>query len=449
MRRHQVAIVTGTATGEAGMSIEALQEQLVAMEAANQHLMEEVQRLEQELDATRRQIAQAHAPDAGAADSPAQAETRPETDTQRLRYIMDSLLDGLFIVEEGRLVDANQAAAKMLGYTIEAMIGISVLELIAPQSRELVRENMHIDEVYSYEAWAQHQDGSQFMIEVSARTIELQGRRQRIAIVRDISKRKETEAGLRMYQTIVENAPDGIAIADLDGVMQYCNSAISHMVGYADLTGHSFYELYADADIMTLQQYTTELLKRGSTQARLNWQHAAGSVVPVNATMFTIHDARGNPHLTACIARDISREEAAEAERAALQQQVIEAQQVTLRELSNPLLPISDNVVIMPLIGNIDSRRAQTMLEGLLEGVAEHQAELVILDITGVRMVDTQVAQAFIQAAQAVRLLGAQVILTGIQPQIAQTLIHLGVDMNIFQTFGNLQAGIASALQVE
>lgn len=430
------------------MSIEALQEKLVAMEAANQRLVEQVQRLEQELAALRGHLAgPAVTLDSPVQTIPEQQETSADANAQWLRYIVDALLDGLFIIEQGRLVDANRAAAEMLGYAMDDMIGLPVIELIAPRSRELVHEKMQIAEVQFYEAWVQHRDGYQFMVEISARTVELQSHKRRIAVVRDISQRKEIEAGLRMYQTIVENAPDGIAIADLDGIMQYCNRAISSMVGYEDLTGHSFYELYDDADIMVLQQYTTELLKRGSTQARLNWLHTTGGVVPVNATMFTLRDARGNPYLTACIARDISREEAAEAERAALQQQVIEAQQATLRELSNPLLPISDNVVIMPLIGNIDSQRAQAMLESLLEGVAAHQAELVILDITGVRMVDTQVAQAFIQAAQAVRLLGAQVIMTGIQPQIAQTLIHLGVDMRSFQTYGSLQAGIASVLQ--
>jgi anti-anti-sigma factor len=100
----------------------------------------------------------------------------------------------------------------------------------------------------------------------------------------------------------------------------------------------------------------------------------------------------------------------------------------------------------MPLIGTIDSQRAQQVMEALLEGVAQHQADLVILDITGVSVVDTQVAQAFIQAAQAVRLLGAHVMLTGIQPQIAQTLVHLGVDLSGIQTQGSLQAGIAAAM---
>ncbi len=128
-------------------------------------------------------------------------------------------------------------------------------------------------------------------------------------------------------------------------------------------------------------------------------------------------------------------------------QQAFDAQRDALRELSTPLIPITDDVVIMPLIGTIDSQRAQQVMETLLEGVARHQASLVILDITGVSIVDTQVAQAFIQAAQAVKLLGAQVMLTGIQPQIAQTLVHLGVDLSGIQTRGSLQAGIAAALR--
>jgi rsbT co-antagonist protein RsbR len=127
-------------------------------------------------------------------------------------------------------------------------------------------------------------------------------------------------------------------------------------------------------------------------------------------------------------------------------QQDNDAQRNALRELSTPLIPISDEVVIMPLIGTIDSGRAQMVLETLLEGVARYQASLAILDITGVVTVDTQVAQALVGAARAVRLLGAQVMLTGIQPQIAQTLVHLGVDLSGIQTQGSLRAGIAAAL---
>ncbi len=138
----------------------------------------------------------------------------------------------------------------------------------------------------------------------------------------------------------------------------------------------------------------------------------------------------------------IARRKQDEVERMELQAQIIQTQQAAIRELSTPLLPLAEKVIVMPLVGTIDSKRAQQIMEMLLEGVATQHAETVIIDITGVRVVDTQVAQAFIQTAQAVRLLGAQVVLTGIQPQIAQTLVHLGADLSGIVTRSTLQAGI-------
>ena len=121
-------------------------------------------------------------------------------------------------------------------------------------------------------------------------------------------------------------------------------------------------------------------------------------------------------------------------------------QEAALRELSTPLIPISDRVVVMPLIGAINSRRAQQVIETLLHGLADSRADRAILDITGVLVVDTQVANALVAAAQAVKLLGATVILTGIRPEVAQTLVGLGIDLRGIVTCGTLQSGIAYAL---
>lgn len=128
-------------------------------------------------------------------------------------------------------------------------------------------------------------------------------------------------------------------------------------------------------------------------------------------------------------------------------QQIILSQQAALRELSTPLIPVSDEVLIMPLIGMIDALRAQQILETLLQGVADRRAKTVIMDITGVQIVDTHVANALIQAAQAVRLLGARVVLTGIRPEVAQTLVGLGVDLRAIVTYSSLQTGIANTLR--
>jgi ABC-type sugar transport system substrate-binding protein/anti-anti-sigma regulatory factor len=126
--------------------------------------------------------------------------------------------------------------------------------------------------------------------------------------------------------------------------------------------------------------------------------------------------------------------------------EIIHAQQAALRELSVPLIPISDTMMVMPLIGSIDSQRAQQIIETLLEGIASNATRLVILDITGVPVVDTQVANTLIRTAQAVGLLGAEVVLTGIRPEVAQTLVGLGVDLSGIVTRSSLQNGIAYGL---
>ena len=101
----------------------------------------------------------------------------------------------------------------------------------------------------------------------------------------------------------------------------------------------------------------------------------------------------------------------------------------------------------MPLVGAIDSRRVTQIMETLLTGVSTSRASTVILDITGVMIVDTQVANALVQASQAVGLLGAQVVLTGIRPEVAQTLVGLGVDLRGIITRSTLRDGINYALQ--
>ncbi|MFL5803822.1 MAG: GAF domain-containing protein [Roseiflexaceae bacterium] len=146
------------------------------------------------------------------------------------------------------------------------------------------------------------------------------------------------------------------------------------------------------------------------------------------------------------LAAALADRERVEAERACLQEEMIRVQATALVELSTPLIPISDRIVVMPLIGTVDSRRAQQVLEILLSGIAKNRVEMAILDITGVAVVDTQVADALVRTAQAVRLLGSQIMLTGIRPEVAQILVELGIDLQGIITRSTLQSGIAYAL---
>ncbi|MGG1679209.1 STAS domain-containing protein [Neobacillus sp. NRS-1170] len=129
-------------------------------------------------------------------------------------------------------------------------------------------------------------------------------------------------------------------------------------------------------------------------------------------------------------------------------QKTVSLQKIALQELSAPLIPIFDNITVMPLVGTIDTDRAKRIMENLLQGVVKHRAEVVLIDITGVPVVDTMVAHHIIQASEAVRLVGAKCLIVGIRPEIAQTIVNLGINLTQVVTKNSLQKGIEAALEM-
>lgn len=129
------------------------------------------------------------------------------------------------------------------------------------------------------------------------------------------------------------------------------------------------------------------------------------------------------------------------------QKQTILQQQDDLIELSSPVIKVWDDVLVLPIIGTVDSRRAQIMMENLLQSIVDSGCTIAILDITGVLRIDTQVANHLIKTVEAVRLLGGECIISGISPAIAQTIVQLGIDLSAIKTKANLQEGMRYAFQ--
>ncbi len=129
-------------------------------------------------------------------------------------------------------------------------------------------------------------------------------------------------------------------------------------------------------------------------------------------------------------------------------EKTIELQKLSLLELSAPLIPVFEGITVMPLIGSIDTARARLIMENLLEGVIENRSKVVLIDITGVPVVDTMVAHHIIEASEAVRLVGTKCILVGIRPEIAQTIVNLGIDLTKFPTKSTLRKGVVTALEL-
>lgn len=233
--------------------------------------------------------------------------------------------DGVVLSERGTIIECNTAMSAMLGYDREELIGMAVMQVVAPESRATVKAHLAASDQTPYETSCLRKDGSLAPVRAYGRLLPYKGRTVRCTTMRDLTAIKQAERALR--QSIA-------------------------------------------------------------------------------------------------------------------QEEKIRAQAETLAELSTPLIPLSDEIMVMPLIGTVDPQRAQRVLETLLDGIADRKPRIAILDITGVSTVDSAVADALVRAARAVRLLGAQVVLTGLRAEVAQTLVGLQSDLSGIITCGNLQSGI-------
>ena len=126
-------------------------------------------------------------------------------------------------------------------------------------------------------------------------------------------------------------------------------------------------------------------------------------------------------------------------------ERVIREQQVAIRELSTPVLQVRERLLILPIIGAVDDRRARQLTEQLLGAIQSHRARVVVIDITGVASIDVTVANHLVQTVEAARLMGATAVITGLSSKIAQTLVDLGVDLGMLKTVGDLQGGLEEA----
>lgn len=369
-----------------------------------------------------------------------------------LRGIVENVPAVVYVKDtKGRYILANERAAELVGLKSAELVGKTDHDILPPDIADRFRQQdqnlLASGSPVEREEIVQTPGGTRTFLALGFPMYDTEGKIYAIGgISTDITVRKQAKAEVRTLQAVVEHAPDAIAVSSMDCIVTYANAAFKHLTGYGDeAIGKHAYDFYAD-DPNTLKDLTQEAIEQGSHYRVLTCRRKDGTTFPGYLTLFPIQDESGTPVALVRIIRDLTDLQRAEQEREALQQQIIDAQKDAIRELSTPLIPIANHVVLMPLIGNIDSGRAQMIIETLLEGVAYHQADMVIVDITGVSVVDTQIAQALVQAAQAVRLLGAQIILTGIGPATAQTLIHLGTDLSGIATRGSLQHAVMDAI---
>lgn len=264
------------------------------------------------------------------------------------------------------------------------------------------------------------------------------------AKVADLERREE------IYKHIVEHAPASISRLTPDARLIFANNFALELLGYAqeEVEGQDLLPLLYPGELRAAVDEYLRIAGEGGdvSDYELTVQTRTGERRILSWNSYHRFDEEGTLAEVISFGVDITERKQTETEHRELQERVIAVQAATLAQLSTPLIPISDDIVAMPLIGVIDEERSQQIIETLLTGITERRARTAIIDITGVSVADTQVANAILTAARAVRLLGANVILTGIQPSVAQTLVDLGTDFEHVTTRSTLQAGVAFAL---
>jgi rsbT co-antagonist protein RsbR len=258
---------------------------------------------------------------------------------------------------------------------------------------------------------------------------------------------EEFRSAATILHDVLEFMDDAVIAVDLSGRITLANRAACRLVGRveAELKGEPVSSVLTTFPARALSEGTIlELAARDDEDAYLS--AVDGRRIPVFVSISAMRHAQGEVTGAICVARDITERKRVERERAEMRG-AIEKQAALILEMSTPLVPIWDGIVVMPLLGGVDDARARRIIAALLEGVARHRARAAILDITGVAVVDSHVAGMLLQAVAAARLLGARVILTGVRPDVAGALVSLGVDMSGVTTAASLQRGFMSALR--
>lgn len=356
----------------------------------------------------------------------------------------------------GRFTRINPAWQHVLGWDLEELYAGTFVDLLHPDDRAatlaMANDISTGRPAIAFENRYRRKDGSYCHLRWYAR-VDSDGTHQ--AVAQDISEQRDAEERARVYEDTILSSSTGMFVCHVEDLKDPCsmrlimaNEASEKFTGVplrAEI-GRLFVDVFPNvAQTGLLESYLDAALTGSALDLG---EHLYGDV-RVEQGYFAVK-AYGLPGHRVCVNfENVTARRKAEAARIenVRQDEIIRAQEAMLAELSTPLIPVSDEVVVMPLIGAVDARRAEQVIATLLTGIAGHRAHTAILDITGVASVDTGTADALLRAARAVRLLGARVMLTGIRPEVARMFVELRVDLDAVSTYGTLQAGIAAALQ--
>ncbi len=358
--------------------------------------------------------------------------------------------DGIITLDaDGRVVDWNDAAQKLTGYPVDEVRGVPISVLYTQEDRAADLAGRELQTArdsgrFEDEGWRMRKDGGRFRATVVVAPVrdnagELTGY---VKVLRDVTSRRADES---LFRALLESAPDAMVIVAEDGLITLVNKQTEALFGFTrdELVGrpvetlvpqrlHGRHIAHRDGF------FTAPTVRPMGVDLDLFGVRRDGSEFPVEISLSPLRTDQG---LMVCAAiRDVT-------ERREYQER-LKRQRDEIMELSTPVIQVWDKVLALPIIGTLDSGRAARLTEGLLEKIAEQQAEVIILDISGVPTVDTLVAQHLLKTVQAATLMGAASIISGVRPETAQAIVHLGIDLGRLRSRNTLRDALQLALQI-
>ncbi len=370
---------------------------------------------------------------------------------ERFRLIVEAVPNALVMANhDGSIVLVNSQTERLFGYGRDELIGQSV-ELLVPArvrgAHPSYRVGFFADPKTramgaGRDLYGVHKDGHEIPVEIGLNPMTTEEGTFVLASIIDITARKQAAERFRL---IVEAAPNAMVMANHDGSIVLVNAQTEQLFGYGrdELIGQSV-ELLVPARVRGAHpSYRVGFFTDPKTRAMgagrdLYGVHKDGHEIPVEIGLNPMVTEEGTFVLASII--DITARKQAE--------ETIARQAQEILEVSTPVVQVWDGVIAAPLIGTLDSQRTEQFMERLLQRIVETNSPVALVDITGVPTLDTQTAQHLIETVTAVRMLGAQVVLTGVRPVLAQTLVHLGIDLSSLVTRSSMSAGLRVALDL-
>ncbi|HRX57744.1 MAG TPA: PAS domain-containing protein [Eubacteriales bacterium] len=249
-------------------------------------------------------------------------------------------------------------------------------------------------------------------------------------------------AALKLKEQILEQIPTPVMAVDKDLRLLYMNKSSLELLGKseADVIGKQCYDVVHSSHCGTKSCCMLKSLETGETCSDRAELPTRNGMTVVEYYAVPLKDEEGNVIGGLEFAVDITAQ--------AQYEERLREQNQTIRLMSTPTIKLWEGVLVLPVVGVIDSMRAQNMMETMLNRIVETYSKVIILDIQGVAAVDTAVANHLIKITKATKLLGCECILSGISPAVAQTIINLGIDMNAIKTKSTLSDALLEALEI-